>query len=174
MRNTYSRCVRFEQLEPRHLLAYLAGDYDLTGVVDNNDYNVWRAEFGSEIESQADGNGDGAVDAADYVLWRKNVGKTLADVPPDAPPSVEARAVGATSIEVTWLVAANTTSYSVQRRQPDIETEFTTIASGLTLTTYTDSTAVSDTLYDYQVTAQMRMAVQEQARPPKRRLINPI
>ena len=87
MRSTYSRRIRFEQLEPRHMMAYLAGDYDISGAVDNNDYSVWRAEYGSEIESQADGNDDGTVDAADYVLWRKNLGKTLADVPPDAPRS---------------------------------------------------------------------------------------
>lgn len=153
-RTTFKRRARFEALEPRHMMAYLAGDFDLNGVVNNSDYSVWRAEFGAEIESPADGNDDGAVDAADYILWRNNVGKTLADVPPDAPRLVNARAVGATNIEVAWQAAVNTTSYSVQRRQPDTETEFTTIASNLTLTTYTDNAAVSDTSYDYRVVAQ--------------------
>jgi len=136
------------------MMAFLAGDYDYSGVVDTADYNVWRSEYGAVMESPADGNGDFNVDTSDYLIWRKNVGKTLADVAPDAPHRVEARAVGATSVEVTWQAAANTTSYSVQRLQPDSETEFTTIASGITLTTFTDTTAASDTLYDYRVTAQ--------------------
>jgi hypothetical protein len=152
MPTTYSRRIRFEQLEPRHILAYLPGDYNASGVVDNTDYNVWRAEFGAIFESPADGNGDGTVDAADYVVWRKNVGKTLADVPPDAPTGVEARAVGATSIEVTWQAAANTTSYAVERRQPG--GEFSTIAPSVLTTMYTDNTATSNTLYEYRVVAQ--------------------
>jgi hypothetical protein len=92
MRSTYSRRTRFESLESRHMMAYLAGDYNLSGTVDNNDYNVWRAEYGNVFASQANGNGDEVVDAADYVVWRKNVGKALADVPPDAPRLVEATA----------------------------------------------------------------------------------
>ena len=149
-----TRRIRFEQLEPRHMMAYLAGDYNLSGVVDNADYNLWRAEYGTVIESSADGNGNGVVDAADYTIWRDNLGKTLADVAPAAPRGIEARSVGSTSIQVTWQAASFATTYSVQRRRPDTETNFTTIASGLTLTTYTDSTAVSDTLYDYKVVAQ--------------------
>jgi hypothetical protein len=153
-RISYGRRIQFEILEARHMMAYLAGDYSQNGVVDSADYDVWRAEYGNVIESPADGNGDGTVDSADYNVWRKNFGKTLADVPPDAPRLVDARAVGATNIQVTWQAAANTTSYSVQRRQPGTETDFTTIASGLTLTTYTDNTAVADTLSEYRVVAQ--------------------
>lgn len=48
------------------------GDYDKSGLVDQNDYAVWSALFGSTNPS-ADGNGDGIVDAADYTLWRDNV-----------------------------------------------------------------------------------------------------
>ena len=109
------------------MLAVIPGDYNLSGAVDNGDYNVWRAEYGEVMESLADGNGDFAVDAADYTIWRDNLGKTLASVPPDAPRNVDAVAVGATSIQVTWQAAANTTSYSILRRQPDTETEFTLI-----------------------------------------------
>ena len=52
-----------------------AGDYDADGDVDNNDYAVWRSEFGqtaSPAGSGADGNINGIVDAADYVIWRRN------------------------------------------------------------------------------------------------------
>jgi hypothetical protein len=154
MRSTsYTRRIQFEKLEPRHMLAYLPGDFDQSGVVDNGDYNVWRAEYGTEMESLADGNGDFVVDGADYIIWRKNVGKTLADVAPDAPNRVEARAVGATSITVTWQASANTTSYTVLRRDPSTESEFSTIMSGVTLTSFTDTTAVTNTLYEYRVAA---------------------
>src|SRR5437016_5999704 len=106
MRHDYSRRIRFEALEPRHMMAYLAGDYNLSGVVDNTDYNLWRAEFRTTIESTADGNGNGVVDAADYTIWRDHLGKTLADVAPDAPRGIDARAVGSTNIQVTWQAAS--------------------------------------------------------------------
>ena len=51
------------------------GDYDGNGMVGNEDYSLWRANFGT-ASTVADGNGNGAVDAADYVLWRDNVGST--------------------------------------------------------------------------------------------------
>jgi hypothetical protein len=139
------------------MLAFVAGDYDLSGVVDNSDYNEWRANFGNttlSTEAPVDGNSDGIVDAADYVVWRKNLGKTLADVAPNGPRLVEARAVGATSIEVQWEASANTTSYAVQRRATGSETEFTTIAPSVATPTYTDNTATANTLYEYRVVAQ--------------------
>jgi hypothetical protein len=53
----------------------LPGDYDLSGTVDDADYDLWRATFGTS-DLRADGNGDGAVDAADYSVWRNNMGAT--------------------------------------------------------------------------------------------------
>jgi hypothetical protein len=47
------------------MLAVLAGDYNLSGVVDQSDYSVWKANNGQIGESPVDGNGDGIVDAAD-------------------------------------------------------------------------------------------------------------
>jgi len=137
------------------MLAFLAGDYNPNDVVEQTDYDVWQAEYGTAFESHTDGNGDGPVDAADYVLWRKNLEKSLADVPPVAPRLVEARAVGTTSIEVTWQAANYATSYAMQRRQPDTETEFTTIVLDLSTTSYTDNTATANTLYDYRLVAQI-------------------
>lgn len=56
----------------------LAGDYNADGVVNNDDYNVWRSSFGiTTAGSRADGNGNGAVDAADYVIWRNNLGASV-------------------------------------------------------------------------------------------------
>ncbi len=54
-----------------------AGDYNGDSVVDLNDYNVWRATFGSSTiiyGSGADGNYDGTIDAADYSVWRDHLG----------------------------------------------------------------------------------------------------
>jgi Right handed beta helix region len=46
-----------------------AGDYDGNGLVNQADYEVWRAAFGTANPS-ADGNRNGTVDAADYTVWR--------------------------------------------------------------------------------------------------------
>ena len=56
----------------------LPGDYDGSLVVDQNDYLLWRANYGatSGIALQADGNHNGIVDSADYVIWRNNKGKS--------------------------------------------------------------------------------------------------
>ena len=63
--NRHARRIRFEALEPRHMLAFLAGDYDLSGTVDQSDHDTWRANFAQIGESSVDGNGDGTVNAAD-------------------------------------------------------------------------------------------------------------
>jgi hypothetical protein len=49
----------------------LQGDYDGNGSVGPEDYALWRANYGSTSNSNADGNLNGVVDAADYVVWRK-------------------------------------------------------------------------------------------------------
>lgn len=71
-----------------------------------------------------------------------------------APREVESRAVGPTSIEVTWQASVGATSYAVQRRQPDTETEFTTIAPNVSDTSFIDTSLARDTLYEYRVIAR--------------------
>jgi hypothetical protein len=66
-----------ESLEPdyfkNHMFAPIApGDYNVDGVVDMNDYNLWKSNFGSTTALAADGNHDGVIDAADYTIWRDN------------------------------------------------------------------------------------------------------
>jgi hypothetical protein len=54
----------------------LTGDADRNGVVNANDYGVWRTNFRSSTQLAADHNANGVVDAADYVFWRKNLGQS--------------------------------------------------------------------------------------------------
>ncbi|QDU91316.1 hypothetical protein Pla175_47370 [Pirellulimonas nuda] len=49
------------------------GDYNLSGAVTAEDYQVWRADFGMSGDLFSDGNGDGAVNAADYTVWRDHL-----------------------------------------------------------------------------------------------------
>ncbi|MEX2092765.1 MAG: chitobiase/beta-hexosaminidase C-terminal domain-containing protein, partial [Pirellulales bacterium] len=57
----------------------LAGDYNGSGLVDQNDYDIWKSNFGATVlaGSGADGNANGVVDAADYSVWRDHLGATL-------------------------------------------------------------------------------------------------
>lgn len=57
----------------------LAGDYNGSGGVDQNDYSVWKSTFGDTVTSGsgADGSGNGVIDAADYAVWRNNFGASL-------------------------------------------------------------------------------------------------
>lgn len=61
----------------------LAGDFNSDGVVDEDDYAVWRDAYGEADPNQfaltgttADANGDGLVDIRDYTVWRDNYGMT--------------------------------------------------------------------------------------------------
>jgi hypothetical protein len=54
----------------------LPGDFNGDGAVDQDDYSVWKASYGTTNQA-ADGNGDGAVDALDYTVWRNNFGASL-------------------------------------------------------------------------------------------------
>src|SRR5690606_33345478 len=60
----------------------LPGDYNYDQVVDELDYLVWKAHFGSTTQFDADGNGDGIVDSKDFLVWRNNLGATT--LPPAA------------------------------------------------------------------------------------------
>jgi hypothetical protein len=61
------------------LAPVLAGDFNLNGTVDAADYTVWRDHLGAADESALNGNGDGmnGVDQDDYELWKSNFGSTF-------------------------------------------------------------------------------------------------
>lgn len=59
------------------------GDYNGDGMIDSEDYDIWKTNFGTFF-ADADGNGNGIVDAADYTIWRDNLGAgsgSVASVP---------------------------------------------------------------------------------------------
>ncbi|QDT67444.1 Extracellular ribonuclease precursor [Planctomycetes bacterium MalM25] len=60
------------------VVATLAGDYNLDGIVDSADYTVYRDSFGSTVDLAADGDNSGEIDAGDLTVWSDNYGATSA------------------------------------------------------------------------------------------------
>jgi len=64
---------RFAEL----LAPELAGDYDRSGAVGSDDYQLWQEQFGSPpitSGSGADGNSDGAINGVDFLVWQRQLG----------------------------------------------------------------------------------------------------
>ncbi|QDU58935.1 type VI secretion system tube protein Hcp [Aeoliella mucimassa] len=82
----------------------LPGDYNFDGVVDFDDYDKWKDQFGGitvPIGSGADGNADGQVDLGDYTLWRDNLGRSLAtSIASQSVPEPASLAIGALGLAV--------------------------------------------------------------------------
>jgi hypothetical protein len=80
------------------------GDYDGNGIVNDLDYDTWRAAFGS-ASLAADGNGDGRVDAADYVVWRKALAQSARFNTPGTNATAIVPEPGVLSC-ITWMLGA--------------------------------------------------------------------
>ncbi|TWT30192.1 Cytochrome c551 peroxidase precursor [Posidoniimonas corsicana] len=81
----------------------LPGDYDGSGVVDQDDYLLWRDQFGATGDNWADGNADGMVDAADYTLWRDNLGASWEDFTPGSASSGAVPEPVAIAVLLPWV-----------------------------------------------------------------------
>ena len=57
-------------------MATYAGDFNLDGVVDNADMDIWKMNFGGGTDWQmGDANYDGVINGLDRDLWQQNLGK---------------------------------------------------------------------------------------------------
>jgi hypothetical protein len=59
----------------------LPGDYNYSGVVDAADFVLWRKSLEPNGDLRADGDGDGDIDQDDYAVWRANFGAVAASPP---------------------------------------------------------------------------------------------
>lgn len=86
----------------------LDGDYNGDGVVDTDDYLVWKNDFNTLADEfaplMADGNNDGIVDAADFAIWRDNLGARWDDGTGFAAASVAAGAAAAAVPEPATMI----------------------------------------------------------------------
>ena len=89
----------------------VAGDYNIDGTVDQDDYTVWKSNFGSNLFLAADGNHNGVVDAADYTVWRDNlIAPAAAAVGSASIASPSDKAVGNEGTQaLTWTTPTGTT-----------------------------------------------------------------
>jgi hypothetical protein len=108
------RKLFIERLEERRVMA---ADFNGDGTVGPEDFGNWKTGFGTVNTgtlATGDSDGDTDVDGRDFLAWQREFGSST--VPPVAPREVNARAVGATSIEVLWSASFTATSYAVGYR----------------------------------------------------------
>lgn len=94
-----------------------SGDYDGNGVVDANDYGVWKESFGQSVETPgiaADGNEDGIINLADYAVWRDNLGVGVA--PAVVLPSAQVPEAPACNLALLACVVGFLTGSEIRRR----------------------------------------------------------
>src|SRR5690606_10921620 len=58
------------------VVPYSGADGDGDGYVGQNDYDIWRTNYGASATLAGDYNNDGVVNAADYTVWRDGLGTT--------------------------------------------------------------------------------------------------
>jgi hypothetical protein len=54
----------------------LDGDYNNDLEVNAADYTIWRNTLGDDMDLRADGDGDGVVDRDDFIVWKWTYGNT--------------------------------------------------------------------------------------------------
>lgn len=137
-------------------------------------YSVWRSSSSASSSATALASGltatvytdTSAVAGKTYTYWVRatNQGGTSsfsasdtgyrAVAAPAAPTGVSASdGLSSTEIVVSWNAVASATSYSVWRATSSSSSDATRIASGLTVTSYSDASAVTGVTYTYWVKA---------------------
>ncbi len=75
-KNEYMAAGEAQQTQVGSIYAMIAGDVDQNQIINNADYNLWKAQNGQiGTYNNADLNADGKVDEADYNLWFNNRSK---------------------------------------------------------------------------------------------------
>jgi fibronectin type 3 domain-containing protein len=88
-------------------------------------------------------------------LFATQIGLPTCDEPP-APAGLTAVPNGANRIDLSWTASAGATSYKIYRFGPGAAcpaNQYTLLASGVTTTTYSDTTVTGGNTYSYRVTA---------------------
>ncbi len=129
----------------------LEGDVNGDGVVNSADVSLENSILTNAAVTSSnaryDINGDGVLNSADTTLISGRIpgGQT----PPSTP--VLSQTTGAANVALSWTASANATSYTLLRgTSSGGETQ---LASGLTVTTYTDNSVAAGSTYFYKVQA---------------------
>jgi hypothetical protein len=99
----------------------LPGDYNYSGVVDAADFVLWRKTLGSTDDLRADGDGDADIDQDDYGVWRANFGAVAVLQPAASAVTVQHPGNGAESVsDAKPRIPFDTSATTVGRRSESL------------------------------------------------------
>lgn len=143
----------------------LSNAYIITGFVNNETISVLGGTLSITIDPAITASSPAGVypdaikiqgcTASNYEITYKTADLIIkpSAAHPNVPSELSAEAISSTSVKLTWNIAQQATTYNVKRSTSENGT-YTTIATSLTDTTYTNTGLTANTSYWYKVSSQ--------------------
>jgi hypothetical protein len=145
-RNSYEYDADNRLIATSPLTSTASADANGDGVVNNLDYNIWLANYGTNVAggpAAGDFNHSGYVDGVDYNIWRANYTGTATPVPTNVPTSTPTR----TPTPVPTGIPISTPTRTPTPRPTLIPSPYLTPPVGASCLSFQDAAVITRSTY---------------------------